>query len=71
MASIKPETVPITQKILLTINEASALSGIGITKMTEMVSDDLCPFSMRNGRKILIKRVLLEEFLNDAATRMI
>lgn len=50
------ETVPIYQKISLTVEEASALTNIGKTKIYDLVKERDCDFSLQVGKKILIKR---------------
>ncbi len=52
--------------ILLTIAEASALSGIGTTRLHEMARDPRCPFVVYNGTKKMIKRRKLEAYLENA-----
>lgn len=55
--------VPVYQKTLLTLNEAAAYSGIGICKLRELSNEKDCPFVLFNGSKRLIKRKLLDEYL--------
>lgn len=50
------ETVPIYQKTNLTVEEASALTNIGKTKIYSLVKERDCDFSLQVGKKILIKR---------------
>lgn len=50
------ETVPIYQKISLTVEEASALTNIGKTKIYDLVKERDCDFTLQVGKKILIKR---------------
>lgn len=50
------ENVPIYQKISLTVEEASALTNIGKTKIYKLVKERDCDFSLQVGKKILIKR---------------
>ena len=59
----KPE-VPVWEKINLTIEEASALSNIGLLKMREMANDPRCPFVLNIGRKKLIKRREFTDYLS-------
>ena len=54
--------VPIWEKMNLTIEEAMAYSGIGRDKLYELVRRPDCPFVLRNGRSILIKRKELENY---------
>lgn len=50
-------TVPIWEKVTITIEEAAEYSNIGINKIYDMISNPLCPFVLHIGhRKRLIKR---------------
>lgn len=60
---MKP-TIPICEKENLTIPEASAYFGIGTTKLRKMVQEPRCAFVLWVGRKCLIKRKKLEDYLN-------
>ncbi len=61
----KPERldIPFWLKTNLTIEEAAAYSGIGRNKLRELTDDDKCSFVLWVGSKRLIKRRLLDEFL--------
>lgn len=50
------ETVPIYQKVTITVDEAANLTNIGKTKIYELVKERDCDFSLQVGKKILIKR---------------
>lgn len=54
--------VPIWEKMNLTIREAVEYSGIGETKLYEIAKTPNCPFVLRNGRNILIKRKEFERY---------
>jgi excisionase family DNA binding protein len=58
--------VPIWEKTNLTIEEASAYSGVGMNKLRELSNDDSCSFVLWNGTKRLIKRKKLDEYLERA-----
>lgn len=59
-------TVPIWKKLLLTIKEASELSGIGETKLRQIVRDNPnADFVVMNGTKYLIKRSKLESLCEE------
>lgn len=60
------KTVPVWEKSNLTIEEASAYSGVGINKLRELSNDEDCPFVLWNGSKRLIKRKRLDDFLAKA-----
>lgn len=55
--------VPIWEKSNLTLKEAAAYSGIGVNKLRELSNDERCSFVLWVGGKRLIKRRLLDEFL--------
>ena len=55
--------VPIWERSNLTIEEAAAYSGIGMTKLRELTDQRDCEFVLWNGTKRLLKRRKLDEFL--------
>lgn len=57
------QTLSISEKSLLTLEEASAYFNIGVCKMRELTNDENCPYVLRNGSKRLIKKKSFEEFL--------
>ena len=63
MRRSKKDEVPIWHKCTLSIEEAVAYSNIGEGKIRELLNDSECPFVLFIGRKMLIKRVKFEEFL--------
>lgn len=50
------ETVPIYQKVTITVDEAAALTNIGKIKIYGLVKERDCDFTLQVGKKILIKR---------------
>lgn len=62
------KTIPIWEKVNLTLEEAAAYSNIGINKLREITDDDRCKFVLWVGKKRLIKRRLFEQYLEDSAT---
>jgi len=58
------ETVPIWEKMTLTIEEASVYSNIGLNKIREMCDDPNCNFVLFVGRKKLIKRKAFEDYVS-------
>ena len=58
--------VPINAKVCLTLEEASAYSGIGINKLRKLSDGEECPFVLWNGSKRLLKRRLLDKFLEES-----
>ena len=58
--------IPVWLKANLTVEEAAAYTGIGMNKLREISDDDSCNFVLWIGRKRLLKRKKLEEFLENA-----
>ena len=63
--SKKRTDVPIWLKSNLTLEEAAAYSGIGVNKLRELSNDENCKFVLWVGSKRLIKRRLLDEFIDS------
>lgn len=57
--------VPLMDKLVWTVKEASACTGLGETLIRELAKQDDCPFVLRVGRKICIKRKEFEEYLSQ------
>lgn len=57
--------MPVNEKFLLTLEEASEYFGVGITKLRELSNKEGCEFVLWNGKKRLIKRQKLEKYLED------
>ena len=57
--------IPFWMKSNLTIEEAAAYSGIWRHKLRELTDDERCSFVLWVGRKRLIKRRLLDQFLDN------
>ena len=55
--------VPLSEKLMLTVKEAAAYSGIGINKIDSMCRQPNCPFVLFNGNRKLVKRKAFEAFL--------
>lgn len=60
--------VPIWKKTNLTVDEASAYSGIGTKKLRKMTESEDCPYVLWNGTKRLIKREQLDEYLENLSS---
>ena len=60
--------VPLWEKELLTIKEASVYFGIGRNRLYKMANDQDCKFVLFVGQKILIKREILEQYLESSTT---
>lgn len=61
---MKKKEIPIWQKSTLTLEEASAYSGIGINKLRKLSDSEHCQFILWNGSKRLIKRKRLDEYID-------
>ncbi len=57
--------VPIWEKSNLTLEEAAAYYGIGVNKLRELTNDDNCKFVLWVGNKRLIKRKLMDQYLEQ------
>lgn len=55
--------VPLWEKSNLTLEEASAYSGIGINKLRELSNGRDCTFVLWVGSKRLIKRKLFDSYI--------
>lgn len=53
----------ISEKSLLTLEEAAEYFNIGINKIRTMTNDDNCPYVLWSGSRRLIKRKSFEEYL--------
>ena len=57
--------VRVSEKIVLTIPEAAALSNIGQNRLDKLLRAPNCPFVIRVGTKKLVKRKEFERFISD------
>lgn len=58
--------VPIWEKSNLTLEEAAAYSGIGINKLRDITNGEHCKLVLWVGSKRLIKRKLLDKYLEES-----
>ena len=58
-------TVPIWEKVTLTIDEAAEYSNIGINKIIELSNNPRCNFVIFVGKRRLIKRKEFEKFISE------
>ncbi|MCR5593356.1 MAG: transposase [Saccharofermentans sp.] len=58
--------VRISEKVILSLSEASAYSGIGIHKLQRLASEPGCDFVIYVGSRKCYKRKKLEEFLEKS-----
>ena len=56
-------TVPVWEKVLLTVDEAAVYTGVGSAKIRQLTDSEKCPFVLWNGSKRLIKREAFVEFI--------
>lgn len=59
------QQVPISQKFILTIDEAGQYFNIGRDKLYALTRENGCKFVLRNGRNVLIKREIFEKYLEE------
>lgn len=65
MITINKIKIPIWEKLLLTLEEASIYSNIGINRIRSIADEPTCPFVLFVGNKKLIKRKEFEQFLSQ------
>ena len=60
--------IPYWEKYMLTLREAAEYFHIGEKKMRQIVDDKMdAKFLLENGNRIMIKKILFEEYLNNAS----
>ena len=60
--------IPYWEKYMLTVREAAEYFHIGEKKMRQIVDDNMdAKFLLENGNRVMIKRKLFEEYLNNAS----
>lgn len=62
----KKYSVPIPDKLALTIEEAAEYSNIGQNKLSELLKQPRCPFVLYVGTKKLVKRKEFERFISES-----
>ena len=60
------ESIPVRDKIALTIEEAAEYSNIGQNKISELLKMPRCGFVLYVGRKKLVKRKEFEDFISKS-----
>lgn len=63
---VSPMEVPLGEKLLFTVEEAAAYTGLGVNKIRKISDDPKCPFVLWNGTKRMLKRVELVKYLNKS-----
>lgn len=62
---MESNSIPVYKKAVLSAQEASEYSNIGIHKIQELLRTPNCPFVLYVGTKKLVKRKLFEDFINN------
>ena len=62
---MKNKTLSISEKSLLTLEEAAAYTGIGVNRLRQMTDDPECKYVLWIGTKRMIKRKKLDEYLEQ------
>ena len=62
----KKQTVAISDKVALTIEEAAEYSNIGQNKLSALLKEPRCPFVLYVGTKKLVKRKEFEKFISES-----
>lgn len=62
----RSDMVPVWEKTNLSLEEASAYSGIGINKLRELTNQKDCAFVLWVGNKRLIKRKTFDQYIERA-----
>ena len=62
----KREAVPLWERARLSLEEASAYTGIGVNKLRSMSDEKNCDYLLWVGNKRMLKRKKLDEFLERA-----
>jgi len=57
--------VPIHQKILLSVEEAAAYSGIGINSIRSAIKAKSCPYVFKVGSRSMIKRKEFDNYVSS------
>lgn len=61
----KRSSVPLWERVLLSLNEAAEYTGLGIQKLRKISDDDDCSFVLWVGNKRMFKRRKLQEYLEE------
>ena len=60
-------TMPVSEKYMLTIREASAYFNIGVKKMRRLAEDTTGRFAVFSGNRYLIIRTKFEKFVEECS----
>ncbi len=61
--SYKRPEIPISERPFLTISEASSYFNINANKLIGLLKEPDNPFVIKNGRKMLVKREVLYDYM--------
>lgn len=61
-------SVPVWEKVALTLEEAADYSGVGLNRIREISNSEKCEFVLWVRSKRLIKRKLFEKYLLESNT---
>lgn len=61
-------SIPVWEKVTLTIEEACAYSNIGMGTIRKLLKEPGCPFVLYIGKKKLIKRKEFEQFISKSVS---
>lgn len=59
--------IPVSEKYLLTMREASEYFSIGIKKMRRLAEDNIGRFAVYSGNRYLIIRTKFEKFIEESS----
>ena len=59
--------IPVSEKYLLTMREASEYFSIGIKKMRRLAEDNIGRFAVCSGNRYLIVRTKFEKFIEESS----
>ena len=68
MRKSKQREVPIWERSLLIINEASDYTGVGINRLRSLTSNRNCELVIWVGNRRMFKRKKLDEYLENASS---
>lgn len=64
VVKLKDNSIPVWEKVMLTVEEASQYSNIGVNKISSMLNEPGCPFIFCVGKgKRLVKRKEFEKYI--------
>ena len=65
--AVRPQTVPFSQKLTCTINEACEVTGLGRTKLYELIGDGHLATTTVGRRRLVVVRSLLSLLESNAS----